>query len=138
MVNVFNFSICSITEDFRGRSFSFIYELIATGLGAGDEAIDYDEQAIFHVMSSLMSIFYILGLCHLSGYVSAYYSIKTGNRVQTTSWLQVNRNRGSFPPAFSQMTAFAVTRAKTRYCITMFHLLLLLSASKCVHFFKYG
>ena len=81
-----------MTTKFRIRSFSFIYGLVSNAVGIGDEAIRFqsDEKVMFLTANTLVSIFYILGLCHLSGYVSAYYSIKTGNRVQTTSWLQVH------------------------------------------------
>ena len=78
---------------FRKRSFMFTYALIATAFGVGDESVQvpHDDRFIFASFILIMSAFYIISVCHLSGYVSAYYSIKTGNRVQTTSWLRVSR-----------------------------------------------
>ena len=75
----------------RQRSFSVNYELVSLAIGLGDEAIHFpkDDRIIFFLITELMSMAYILGLCHLSGFISAFYSIKTGFRVATTSWLQV-------------------------------------------------
>ena len=75
---------------FRERSFTYTYALVATGFGLGDESVQYprDDRRIFWLII-FMSAYYIITTCHLSGYVSAYYSISAGNRVQTTSWLKV-------------------------------------------------
>ena len=85
--------ICSNALELRRRAYSFNYESVSLAIGLGDESVHFpkDERPIFFWVSELMSMCYVLGICHLSGYISAYYSTKTGNRVQTTSWLQVCR-----------------------------------------------
>ena len=67
------------------------YMLWTIAFGVGDESvhIPHDGRLVYHLIIAVMAAFYILALCHLSGYVSAYYSIRTGTRVQTTSWLKV-------------------------------------------------
>ena len=92
----------------RQRSFSVNYELVSLAIGLGDEAIYFpkDDRIIFFMITEFMSMAYILGLCHLSGYISAFYSIKTGFRVATTSWLQVtctlfHPKNGGDAPVFS-------------------------------------
>ena len=75
----------------RKRAFLFTYSLLEVAFGVGDESVQvpHDNRIIFLIFVLLMAAFYIVVLCHLSGYMSAYFSIRTGNRVQITSWLTV-------------------------------------------------
>ena len=79
---------------FRERCLYYAYFLVSTAFGIGDESvlIVHDGRILFWCLTIIMSIIYVLLMCHLSGYVSAYFSIITGNRVQTSSWLKVCEN----------------------------------------------
>ena len=84
----------------RKRFFSLVYLLLTVAFGVGDESVQWSNDGcyVYTTFIFLMAMFYTLALCHLSGYVSAYYSIRTGNRVQTTSWLKVRNKKVQLNP----------------------------------------